>query len=217
MADTTTTNFELVKPEVGASADTWGGKLNGNFDIIDTALAADVDLTADVTGTLPIANGGTNATTAAAARTSLGLGGTILQVVQGSTTTSVSVTTATTTDTTLTATITPSSASSKILVLVAQHMSGYRETRNVRWYNYLVRGATVIRNVFIYYTDAGTSAEQGALFRNTHPIVFLDSPNTTGATTYKTQINLVTTADNMGITAQPGSDPSYIVLIEVAG
>lgn len=32
-----------------------------------------VSLTADVTGTLPIANGGTNATTAAAARTSLGL------------------------------------------------------------------------------------------------------------------------------------------------
>jgi hypothetical protein len=33
---------------------------------------ADVDLTAQVTGTLPIANGGTNATTASAARTSLG-------------------------------------------------------------------------------------------------------------------------------------------------
>lgn len=35
--------------------------------------ASGVNLTVDVTGTLPVANGGTNATTAAAARTSLGI------------------------------------------------------------------------------------------------------------------------------------------------
>ena len=37
-----------------------------------TPSSSEVDLTTDVTGTLPIANGGTNATTASAARTSLG-------------------------------------------------------------------------------------------------------------------------------------------------
>jgi len=139
-----------------------------------------------------------------------GGGGKVLQVVQGTTTTQTSNSTNVMADTGLSATITPSAATSKILVIV---MQGGTQKDNGNSSNelklQLLRGATQIGNsIFALYT--GTAVINGGV-----PLIYqlLDAPNTTSATTYKTQYCNNTNAAQVYV--QAGSSQSTIILMEI--
>jgi len=111
-----------------------------------------------------------------------GGGGKVLQVVQTVSTTSTSNSTSTYADATgLSVSITPSSATSKVLIMVRHQIfisnANADNSLNLRLY----RGAT---NIHYYGTELGlvASTVKKQLEAST---VYLDSPATTSATTYK--------------------------------
>ena len=143
----------------------------------------------------------------------LNITGTVLQVVNSSYDTTVSNTSGTMADTGLSATITPTSSSSKILVTVCQN--GFQKSAaNTYAKVILLRGSTEIS---IIVTPLGYNASTNTAVSATAGITFLDSPNTTNATTYKTQFNNIDAVGTVYFqTSTSGQSVSTITLMEIA-
>lgn len=140
--------------------------------------------------------------------------GSVLQVVNATTSTTVAVTTATLTDTTLTATITPKFSTSKILVIV--HQNGLLKTnQNASADMKLVvlrNGSTVVGiSLYSFYTNTAVEIRGQTL-----STTYLDSPASTSALTYKTQFSNPDAAGEVRVQNEAGSAPSTITLMEIA-
>ena len=143
-------------------------------------------------------------------------GGKVLQVVNGLLQTQVASSSSTWADTGLTASITPSAATSKILVFVSCTVNKSAANALNRVGLRLLRDATTIVNI----TGGANINDHYGLFTNTaetgnggYSTGYVDSPNTTSATTYKIQFaNPNNTAQ---IEMNPGNGTSSLVLMEI--
>jgi hypothetical protein len=142
-------------------------------------------------------------------------GGKVLQVVQATTSTATATTTTGTwIDSGLSATITPSASTSKILVMTTQMIGQTGNLNDRGWNVQLLRGSTAIfpssgsYNTYLSITSVGD-------LRTTHSLHYLDSPATTSATTYKTQMMNQTGRTAVTTTAQDTSQTSSMILMEI--
>lgn len=135
----------------------------------------------------------------------------VLQVVSATTSTTVSNSTTTYADTGLTVTITPTLATSKILVLVSQN--GIAKTAGSALNAMrlrLNRDATAISTLAAsaLYTNTALVLVIGTISTS-----YLDSPNTTSATTYKTQF--ISENITAAVNVQTASETSTITVMEI--
>jgi hypothetical protein len=143
--------------------------------------------------------------------------GSVLQVVQTSTTTSTTTSTnATWTDVTnFTASITPISSSSKVLVMISAQWELYKAGAEVTGAFKIVRGSTDIflennnSQGFEAATNGGRTYMDGRWNG-----VYLDSPATTSSTTYKLQFRLATNGQ-ITVNSQT-NNTGTVILMEIA-
>lgn len=136
-------------------------------------------------------------------------GGKLKQVISATSTTQTAFTTTSFADTTLSATITPSSASHKIIVLAWHNGTALTGGADKALVFKIVRASTDVLTTGNYlYTGNDIGSKHSPAF-----VLYIDSPNTTSSTTYKTQARL----ENSGPTGyvQLSSAESQIILLEV--
>lgn len=147
----------------------------------------------------------------------VGGGGKVLQVVSAVTSTSTVIASTSYTDTTITANITPSANTSKILVLVSADTTMLQTSpaANNRAYARIMRDATqvyeIVTNSVYYFDSSGTGTTVDA---SASSLVYLDSPATTSAITYKVQGKVSGTGSGTQVEYQDASSSS-IVLLEI--
>jgi hypothetical protein len=133
----------------------------------------------------------------------------VLQVVQGSTTSIATSSSSTFADSGVTVSITPSATTSKVLVIVAATwQKSAANTQNCLNFQ-VVRGATAIAAQGL----VGLSGTANSLIGATS-IVYLDSPSTTSATTYKLQF--ANNANTGTVYVSSDSSISSITVMEIS-
>ena len=151
--------------------------------------------------------------------------GSVLQVVQVTTTTQITININTYTDTNLTASITPTSATSKVLVLIMQPYRVYNQTSstNAGGGIQLVRNSTAILTPIAdsggpYQTWFSSSNITAPNCRSVWNCSYLDSPATTSSTTYKTQARRYDSNSAMQFQEADAvsNNTSVIILMEIA-
>jgi hypothetical protein len=139
--------------------------------------------------------------------------GSVLQTVQGYTTTAITTTSGSQVDTNCSASITPKSASSKILVILS--FNGYVSSGSGvtfgDMYSYMVRGSTTIASSRTAI-NFGVSTWSDTIFAQ-QCLVYLDSPATTSSTTYKLQVAV---SNGLPLTV-PFQSFGSMTLMEIAG
>jgi len=110
----------------------------------------------------------------------------ILQVVSATYSTAETTTSSSYVDTSLTASITPSSATSKVLAIASVNQLAQRTTANSTGGSHLAieRGGSQLTDSKLRYYEGGSN-DRALSAQIT--LVYLDSPATTSATTYKVQ------------------------------
>ncbi len=197
----TTTNFGWTTPDNTGYVKDGALAIRTLGSAIDTSL---VDLKGGTTGQVLAKASGTDLDFSWVAPSK------VLQIVNATYSTQTSTTSTTFADTGLTATITPTSATSQILVFVNQvgchRNSGTNGALQLR----LLRGATSIVTFEKYLGYNGGTVEINAGSAST---TYLDSPATTSATTYKTQ--LATDLGGYTLAVQANGGTSTITLMEI--
>ena len=138
-------------------------------------------------------------------------GGKVLQVVQATTSTAVTTTSLSFVTSGLSASITPSSATSKILITTMQ--AAKQVTTSTSQFTTLFRGTVAGTNLATgALTSFGLAAVVSAEVYNMIPMQFLDSPNTTSATTYTSGVKV----DGGTATINFAGATSVMILMEIA-